>query len=101
MADERSNDRGRAARGLSFKEWLQLIGLAVVLASIFWRGGQMTEKLDTMAGTVEKISADVAVVKTELPVLKAKVEMHEKELGQQNSRLIRVESVPTRGIPRE
>lgn len=101
MGNDRNDDRGRSARNLGFKEWLQLIGLALILAGIFWRGGQMTEKLDTMAGTVTKISDDLAVVKTELPVLKAKVDAHEKELGQQNSRLIRVESVPTRGIPRE
>jgi hypothetical protein len=40
---------------LTFKDYAQLISVVILVASIFWKGGQLTQQLESIAIALNKI----------------------------------------------
>lgn len=97
--EQRNDDRGRNARRMDLKAWLQISSLILACAAIVWQGGKLTEKLDNVASSVQGIEVSVAQVRRDVEetrgtarVLEVKVSGHEKELGLHETRINRIET---------
>lgn len=96
--EDRQDDRGRSARRMSVKEWLQIAGIALACAAIVWRGGEMTEKLETVGknvsqvqNTVDAMSNKLNGVALDVGALQVRAAMTDKEIGNHETRITRIE----------
>ncbi len=90
--DERHGNLGRTARRGDLKSWTQLVAIAITLAAVIWRGGEMTEKLDSVVKKVDQVSQQVSNGQIDAAALRARVEGHDKELANHETRITRLEN---------
>ncbi len=91
--DERASEsRGRESRRADMKTWLQISSVVLGCAAILWQGGQMTEKLDAVVRTVNTVSVQVASQQVDQATIKARLENHDKEITNHETRIVRIEN---------
>lgn len=89
--DDRHDDRGRNGRRPDLKMWLQVFAIALTLAAVLLRTGQLIEGVEGLKKDVTTLTTQIQAEQIGQATLKVRVDAHDKEITNHEIRITRIE----------